>query len=38
MSMNMSKTQLLAELQSEQAAWETILSAIDDAHMTEPGV
>jgi len=38
MSTNMSKTRLLAELQSEQAAWEAMLNAIDDAHMTEPGV
>jgi hypothetical protein len=34
----MSKTQLLSELQDEQAAWEAMLSAIDDAHMTVPGV
>jgi hypothetical protein len=38
MSTSMSKTQLLSELQDEQAAWEAMLSAIDDAHMTEPGV
>ena len=38
MSTNMSKAQLLAELQNEQAAWEALLSAIDDARMTEPGV
>lgn len=38
MSTNMSKTQLLSELQDEQTAWEAVLSAIDDTHMTEPGV
>ena len=38
MSTSMSKTQLLSELQDEQAAWEALLSAIDEAHMTEPGV
>jgi hypothetical protein len=38
MSTSMSKTQLLAELQNEQAAWEAMLSAIDEALMTEPGV
>ena len=38
MSTSMSKTRLLSELQDEQAAWETLLSSIDDAHMTEPGV
>lgn len=34
----MSKSQLLAELQDEQAAWEALLSGIDEARMTEPGV
>jgi hypothetical protein len=38
MSTNISKTQFLSELQDEQAAWEALLSAIDDARMTEPGV
>jgi len=38
MSTNMSKARLLAELREEQAAWEAMLSTIDDAHMTEPGV
>ena len=38
MSTSMSKTQLLSEIQNEQAAWEAMLSAIDEANMTEPGV
>ncbi len=38
MSMSMTKAQLLAELQDEQAAWEALLSGVDEAHMTEPGV
>ena len=38
MSTNTSKSQLLAELQDEQAAWEALLGGIDEARMTEPGV
>lgn len=38
MSTAMSKSRLLAELQDEQAAWEALLSSIDEARMTEPGV
>jgi hypothetical protein len=38
MSTSMSKSQLLSEIQNEQAAWEALLSAIDEADMTEPGV
>jgi hypothetical protein len=38
MSTSMSKSQLLSEVQNEQAAWEAMLSAIDEANMTEPGV
>ncbi len=38
MSTSISKAQLLAELQSEKAAWEALLRSIDEAHMTEPGV
>ncbi|WP_165423272.1 ClbS/DfsB family four-helix bundle protein [Ktedonosporobacter rubrisoli] len=34
----MSKAQLLAELQSEQAAWEALLNDIGEAKMIEPGV
>ncbi len=32
------KTQLLSELQDEQAAWEALLHTIDEERMTEPGV
>jgi hypothetical protein len=38
MSTSISKARLLSELQDEQAAWEALLSGIDEAHMTEPGV
>lgn len=38
MSTNISKAQLLTELQGEQAAWEALLSSIGEEHMTEPGV
>lgn len=38
MSTAMSKSKLLAELQDEQTAWEALLSSIDTARMTEPGV
>lgn len=38
MSTSMSKSQLLSELQNEQAAWEALLGAIGEEHMTEPGV
>jgi hypothetical protein len=38
MSTIISKAQLLTELQEEQAAWEKLLSTIDEALMTEPGV
>ena len=38
MSTSMSKSQLLSEIQNEQAAWEAMLSAINEADMTEPGV
>ncbi len=33
-----SKTQLLAELRQEQAAWEALLDEIGEAHMTQPEV
>ena len=33
-----SKTQLLTELRSEQAAWEALLDEIGEAHMTQPEV
>lgn len=38
MSTAMSKSKLLAELQDEQTAWEELLSSINAARMTEPGV
>lgn len=36
MNTSMSKTRLLSELQAEQAAFEAMLSGIDDAYLTEP--
>lgn len=38
MSTSMNKARLLTELQDEQAAWEALLSSIDETRMTEPGV
>lgn len=38
MSVNVSKAQILTELKDEQAQWEALLSAIGEAHMTQPGV
>ena len=38
MTTSMSKAQLLSEIQNEQAEWEALLSSIDEARMTEPGV
>lgn len=35
---NGSKTQLLEELQGEQAQWEALLAAIGEERMTQPGV
>jgi hypothetical protein len=34
----MSKSLLLSEIRNEQAAWEALLSSIDEARMTDPGV
>jgi hypothetical protein len=38
MSTNISKAQLIAELQDEQAAYEALLNSFDDTRMTEPGI
>ena len=38
MGTSLSKTQLLAELRNEQAAWEALLDEIGEAHMTQPEV
>ncbi len=38
MGTSLSKTQLLAELRNEQAAWEALLDEIGEAHMTQPDV
>src|SRR5260221_14787131 len=38
MGTTLSKTQLLAELRTEQAAWEALLDEIGQAHMTQPEV
>ena len=38
MSTSISKAQILSEIQNEQAAWEALLSGIDEERMTEPGV
>lgn len=38
MGTSLSKTQLLAELRKEQAAWEALLDEIGEAHMTPPEV
>ncbi len=35
---SLSKTQLLTELRTEQAAWEALLDEIGEAHMTQPEV
>lgn len=36
--MSLSKSEFLAKLQGEQAAWVKLLDSIDDAGKTEPGV
>lgn len=38
METSLSKTQLLIELRTEQAAWEALLDEIGQAHMTQPEV
>ena len=38
MGTSLSKTQLLFELNNEQAAWEALLDEIGEAHMTQPEV
>src|SRR5207247_8777059 len=38
MGTSRSKTHLLAELHTEQAAWEALLDEIGQAHMTQPEV
>ena len=38
MGTSLSKTQLLTELRTEQAAWEALLAEIGQAHMTQPEV
>jgi hypothetical protein len=38
MGTSLSKTQLLTELRTEQAAWEALLDEIGEAHMTQPEV
>ena len=38
MGTTLSKTQLLTELRTEQAAWEALLDEIGEAHMTQPEV
>lgn len=38
MGTSRSKTQLLTELRTEQAAWEALLDEIGQAHMTQPEV
>src|SRR5260370_14884299 len=38
MGTTLSKTQLLDELRTEQAAWEALLDEIGQAHMTQPEV
>src|SRR5258708_13412654 len=38
MGTSLSKTQLLTELRTEQAAWEALLDEIGEAYMTQPEV
>src|SRR6266568_9436978 len=38
MGTTLSKTQLITELRTEQAAWEALLDEIGQAHMTQPEV
>jgi hypothetical protein len=38
MGTTLSKTQLLTQLRTEQAAWEALLDEIGQAHMTQPEV
>ena len=38
METSLSKTQLLTEMRTEQAAWEALLDEIGEAHMTQPEV
>lgn len=38
MGISLSKTQFLAELRDEQAAWEALLDEIGQTHMTQPEV